>query len=63
MLTGIVFGWIIPIYLYIGMFTLMFVIWKDRTVEGLNWKKILWFILLWPIVWFLIALLKMESDK
>ncbi|PYE51443.1 hypothetical protein DFQ00_102237 [Paenibacillus barcinonensis] len=57
-LLTLLFGWIIPLYLYIGTFTLLYAIWKDRNLKGFTWKNVLGVTLLWPVVWCLMLLLK-----
>lgn len=62
MLLSIIFGWLAPCYLYIGMFTLLI----GMIIDGISefgWKQTAQFILAWPVIWFVVVLLKHDMYK
>lgn len=54
---SIIFWWIIPIYFYIGLFNLLYVVWIDG-LQGMKLKEATTVVIGWPIMWFVILILK-----
>lgn len=54
---SIIIGWVIPIYFYIGLFNLLYVLWIDRTLK-IKIDEIISIVLFWPIMWIVLLILK-----
>ncbi|WP_405169459.1 hypothetical protein [Paenibacillus sp. FSL H3-0286] len=60
MLIDIICGWIVPFYLYIGLFTLLFGIFKEELTD-FGWKQTAQYTFAWPVVWIMMFLLKYKE--